>query len=196
VRRVTARLSDREWDSLALQLGRYALHKSHRFYWSTGSSGELPNGEMTESLVSKAFYLWLTGRRKWNREKYADLESFLKSVIDSLLSHSATGYDNRRIDETSDQPRILQATPESELLGKERQNDADRLIAEVLEEAREDVVVTEIVNAMRAGIVTRREIVSTTGRSKEVIDNGLKRLRRLAAGVVRSNKTYEDEKVR
>jgi hypothetical protein len=90
VRRIVESLSDLEWKLLTVQLGRYALFKSRRFYWRTGNSGELPYGEVTESIVSKAFCLWLSGRRRWNRSEYADLESFLKGVIDSLLSHPRT----------------------------------------------------------------------------------------------------------
>ena len=41
----------------------------------------------------------------------------------------------------------------------------------------------EIIDAMRHGAATRRAIVSVTGRTTEAIDNGLKRLRRLAANV-------------
>src|SRR4026207_1069965 len=59
VRRVVDRMSDRDWQSLIVQLGRYTVQKSRRFYWRTGSSGELPCGEMTESIVSKAVVLWL-----------------------------------------------------------------------------------------------------------------------------------------
>ena len=43
-------MSDEDWQRLALQLGRYALQRSRRFYWRTGSGGELPYGEVTESL--------------------------------------------------------------------------------------------------------------------------------------------------
>src|SRR6187402_2522340 len=98
VRRVADRMSDDDWHSLILQLGRYALHKSRRFYWRTGNSGELPCGEVTESIVSKALVLWLTGRRRWNRSEYGDLRGFLQGVIDSLLSHFANGYDNRKFE--------------------------------------------------------------------------------------------------
>jgi hypothetical protein len=42
VRDIADRMSERDWQSLTVQLGRYALQKSRRFYWRTGSSGELP----------------------------------------------------------------------------------------------------------------------------------------------------------
>jgi hypothetical protein len=185
VQRVVDRMSDRDWQSLTLQLGRYALQKSRRFYWRTGSSGELPDGEVTESLVSKAVLLWMTGRRRWNRSESGDLQDFLKGVIDSLLSHSANGHDNRGMPSAEDEALypVVRATQEAELLQKERAAEAERTLSDVVEEAQQDAVVIEIIEAMRNGAATRREIVSTTGRSADVIDNGLKRLRRLAANV-------------
>jgi hypothetical protein len=191
VRSVVDRMSDRDWQSLTLQLGRYALLKSRRFYWRTGSSGELPDGEVTESLVSKAVLLWMTGRRKWNRSESGDLQGFLKGVIDSLLSHSANGHDNRGIPSTEDDALhpVVRATQESELLRKERAAEAERALSGIVAEAQQDAVVIEIIEAMRNGAATRRAIVSATGRSADVVDNGLKRLRRLAASVAMKSLT-------
>ena len=193
VRHVADGMSDNDWQSLTLQLGRYAVQKSRRFYWRTGQSGSLPYGEMTESIVSRAFFLWLTGRRRWNRAEYADLQLFLKGVIDSLLSHSANGFDNRGI-ETRDPSTSLGAgelgyvehhTPESALLAKERTVVAEQTLAEIVHESGSDEVALAIVEALRNGAATRREIVAATGYPAHVVDNGLKRLRRTGANVVR-----------
>jgi hypothetical protein len=196
VRRIVESLSDLDWKLLTVQLGRYALFKSRRFYWRTGNSGELPYGEVTESIVSKAFCLWLSGRRRWNRSEYPDLESFLKGVIDSLLSHSSNSLENRRLDSTEMQLHISQATPESELLEKERVNEADHTLAEIIRRSHDDPVLLEIINAIRSGAVTRRQIVSATGRTAEDINNGLKRLRRLGAQVARNKGKYEEQQAR
>ncbi len=176
-------MSDRDWESLTLQLGRYALQKSRRFYWRTGNSGELPDGEVTESLVSKAVLLWMTGRRRWNRSEDGDLQGFLKGVIDSLLSHSANGHDNRGIPSGDALHPVVKAPQETDLLQKERAAEAEQTLSHIVAEAQQDTVVIEIIEAMRNGAATRRAIVSATGRSADAIDNGLKRLRRLAANV-------------
>ena len=177
-------LSDRDWHRLAVQLGRYALQRSRRFYWRTGSGGELPYGEVTESLVSKALILWMTGRRRWNPAEYPDLQTFLMSVIDSLLSHAATGFDNRGFSSDAGQVAVLHSTPESDLLEKERTDAADRLLADIVARTQDDAIATQIIEAMRNGASTRRDIVKATGRTPEEIDNGLKRLRRAGARVV------------
>ena len=193
VRTIADGMSDRDWESLALQLGRYAVQKSRRFYWRTGNSGALPYGEVTESIVSRALFLWLTGRRRWNRAEYADLQLFLKGVIDSLLSHSANGFDNRAID-TRDPSTSLGAaesgyverdTPESALLAKERARLAEETFADIVRASSEDDVALAIIEALRNGASTRRDIVSTTGFPAHVVDNGLKRLRRTGAQVIR-----------
>ena len=182
-------LSDAEWQRLTIQLGRYALQRSRRFYWRTGRSGELPYGEVTESLVSKAFILWMTGRRRWNRAEYADLQSFLMGVIDSLLSHAANGYDNRGLTSDAGQISVLHSTPESDLLDKERADAADRLLAALVAETEADAIARLIIDAVRNGAATRRDIVKATGRTAEDIDNGLKRLRRAGSRLAGDRKT-------
>ena len=192
VRRVADRMSDDDWRRLILQLGRYALHKSRRFYWRTGNSGELPCGEVTESIVSKALVLWLTGRRRWNPSEYGDLREFLQGVIDSLLSHFANGYDNRKFEvQTSkfeNEHASPGATPESELLARERVSEAEQTLAGIIVQSRQDPVVIEIIDAVRNGALTRRDIVRATGYSPDVIDNGLKRLRRTGAHIAQHRK--------
>lgn len=189
VRLVADALSEADWQRLAIQLGRYALQRSRRFYWRTGRSGELPYGEVTESLVSKAFILWMTGRRRWNRAEYADLQTFLMGVIDSLLSHAANGYDNRGLTSDAGQVSVLHATPESDLLDKERTDAADRLLADLVALTQEDDIARHIIDAIRNGAATRRDIVKATGRTPEDIDNGLKRLRRAGARLASERKT-------
>jgi hypothetical protein len=193
VRRVTDRMSDDDWHRLILQLGRYTLHKSRRFYWRTGNSGELPGGEVTESLVSKALVLWLTGRRRWNPSEYGDLRGFLQGVIDSLLSHFANGYDNRKFEVGSSKFKVEHAspgaTPEGELLARERVTEAEQTLAEIILQSQQDPVVIDIIDAVRNGALTRRDIVRATGHSPDVIDNGLKRLRRAGAHIGQHRKS-------
>lgn len=206
VQQVLDRTPDRDWEVLVLQLGRYALQKGRRFYWRTGRAGELPGGEMTESLVSKALLLWMSGRRRWNRDEYADLRGFLQGVIDSLLSHSATGSDNRAV--TSGDARLsavasaeadvrsVRTTPESELLEKERASEMNQILAEIVRRSQSDIVALDIIDAIHNGAITRRDIVMVTGRSARDIDNGLKRLRRTGAAVAqwRKSGSYEHQK--
>lgn len=196
VQQVIDLVSDRDWETLILQLGRYALQKGRRFYWRTGRAGELPRGEVTESLVSKALLLWMSGRRRWNREEYADLRGFLQGVIDSLLSHSATGSDNRTVTSGEAPVQRVRMTPESELLEKERASEMEQMLAEIVRRSQSDIVALDIIDAIHNGATTRRDIVMVTGRSARDIDNGLKRLRRVGAAIAQLGKSgiYELKK--
>lgn len=191
-------MTDAEWQSLIVQLGRYALQRSRRFYWRTGSAGELPAGEVTESIVSKALLLWLSGQRRWNREEYADLQSFLQAVIDSLLSHSATGFENRRFDHRAPEPDdrrwLVRATPETELIDRERASEADQVVSEIVRRVEGDDVALAIVAAMRTGAATRRDIIAATGRSADAVDNALKRLRRIGASIAQQRHEQQRRK--
>src|SRR5436190_6943700 len=131
-------MSDADWARLTVQLGRYALQKSRRFYWRTGQAGELPYGEVTESLVSKAILLWMTGRRRWNPAEYVDLQTFLMGVIDSLLSHAANGFDNRALEPEDGRAHAVHDTPETVLIAQERADAADRLLADLIAHAQSD----------------------------------------------------------
>ena len=145
---------------------------------------------------SKALVLWMTGRRRWNPAEYADLRGFLQGVIDSLLSHSAGGYDNRGAELDETHVPAAGVTPETELLDKERAGEMDETLAAIVRDAQDDVVVIAIIQAIYSGAVTRRDIVRMTGRTGADIDNGLKRLRRLGAASARQRKggAYEHQK--
>jgi hypothetical protein len=113
--------------------------------------------------------------------------------VDSLLSHFANSSDNRRTSSTDIPLPVFEETPERELLEKERSSEADQILSEIILRSQDDTVVLEIIESMRNGALTRREIVQATHRPIDVVDNALKRLRRLGANVVRSNKRYETE---
>ena len=131
----------------------------------------------------------MTGRRRWNRSEDGDLQGFLKGVIDSLLSHSANGHDNRGITGRRRVASGRQGTTGNRLAPEGARGEAEQTLSHIVAEAQQDTVVIEIIEAMRNGAATRRAIVSATGRSADAIDNGLKRLRRLAGTSHRNRMT-------
>lgn len=88
-------LSYEEYTLLFLSLTKYAVKKAKDKTWRTGKGGELPGGETDDSIPSKAFVKVLTGDRVWNPEKHPDFMKYMFDVIDSLLSHLATGNENK-----------------------------------------------------------------------------------------------------
>ena len=79
---------------------------------------------------------------------------------------------------------MAHATPESDLLERERLAQADQTLAVVVRQAQADPVALAVVAAMRNGAATRRDIARATGQPAIAVDNALKRLRRIAANVV------------
>lgn len=88
-------LSDVEQTELLLNLTDYAESKARGKDWRTGNHVELSDAETCFSVVSLAFERVLEGRRIWNPETDPSFKKYMFDVIDSLLSHLATGKDNR-----------------------------------------------------------------------------------------------------
>lgn len=88
-------LSDVEQTELLLNLTDYAESKAADKSWRTGNKVELSEAENCFSVVSLAFERVLEGRRSWNPETESSFKKYMFDVIDSLLSHLATGKDNR-----------------------------------------------------------------------------------------------------
>lgn len=88
-------LSDVEQTELLLNLTDYAESKARGKGWRTGNHVELSDAETCFSVVSLAFERVLENRRSWNPETEPSFKKYMFDVIDSLLSHLATGKDNR-----------------------------------------------------------------------------------------------------
>ena len=164
-------VSEEEWKHLILDLGLYASSVSHRLTWRTGNAGNLPRGETVESIVSQAIEKLYAGERNWDPERDPDLGNYLRDVIDSLLSHLVTSFDNRgvkrivkgkrmslrEIDETalsrdcSYNEWFAQNYPDPEeaVLAKERARADDRAIQLLIEECQGDGLLLKIIEALR-----------------------------------------------
>ena len=87
-----------ELKKLILNLGRYTAKKCKRYYWRTGNSLELPQGETFDSIVSKALIRIIRENdrgRRWNPDKHPNFTKYMMGVIDSILYHLAKNSDNR-----------------------------------------------------------------------------------------------------
>jgi hypothetical protein len=87
-------LNYEEQNKLIINLTNYAAKKAKGKSWRTGNAEELPEAENTFSVVTLAFERVLEGKRKWNPDTEPDFNKYMLDVIDSLLSHLATGKDN------------------------------------------------------------------------------------------------------
>ncbi len=77
-------ITESEWDMLVLNLTRYTIYEMDRKTWM---HRRIPNGLTPEDLALEAIADFLDRKRTWNYEKQPNLLYFLKSVVDSKISH-------------------------------------------------------------------------------------------------------------
>lgn len=201
-REALARMSEDELAELILRLGRYALRESNRLRWRTNDSVELPGGETIDSIVSLALEKTLSGERRWNSETHPKLQEYLMDVIDSLLSHLATGRDNSLFTKATspdgtvikeDKPHTVAqdaewltrggVSPETLLLHQEEVELHERALELLREECGRDPILMRIIEVMLDGNEKAEQIATAAGLNCSEVYNAMKRLSRKAARV-------------
>jgi hypothetical protein len=203
-REVLARMSEDELAELILRLGRYALGESNRLRWRTSDSVELPGGETIDSIVSLALEKTLSGERRWNSETQPKLQEYLMDVIDSLLSHLATGRDNSLFTKTTSPDGLVSdvdkpvphnvgqdvewltrggVSPETLLLQQEEAELHERALELLCEECEGDPVLLRIIEVMMEGNEKAEQIAMAAGLNIKEVYNAMKRLSRKALRV-------------
>ncbi len=193
------KVTEDEWRAMAQRLTRYSLTASRQLRWRTQNSQELPGGETIGSVVSKAIEKLYTGKRNWDPEKQPNLEKYLQSVIDSLLSHLSTSDDNVIViatpepgskdapdsergssqrDPAADWLIPPSRSPEAVLAREQRTALEDRALELLLDECSEDTVLFAVVEAMMDGYGTPTEISDAKGIEVKDVYNAAKRLDR------------------
>jgi hypothetical protein len=187
-----------ELDQLLLRLGGYALRVSRDLYWRTGNPEELPGGETVGSIVSQAVAKTLSSERNWNPETHPSLEKYLMDVIDSLLNHLATSFDNTNfamIPELLDgdgKPlpdiRPSQSLPGAQWLAHAMQDPETKILAEedahirqqafdmLVAESDSDPQLKKVLEAIFDGCESSRSIAEKTGLTRTEVYNANKRL--------------------
>lgn len=195
-----SRMPDAELNQLLLRLGAYALSVSRSLRWRTRNPAELPGGETTRSIVSKAIEKMLSGERKWDPQVCPHLEEYLMDVIDSMLNHLATSRENRnfeaiqeRYDETGDPlPERIPPPPppgaewishpsidtEAKAIAEERARMEEQITDTLISESQGDVPLKKVLESIFDGCDTPRAIAEKTGLSREEVYNAAKRLDR------------------
>jgi len=81
-------------DEFIERLAIFALRRKRSRYWRGVWDGHLPGGKEVADIVQEALDDVLLGRRTWNPEKHPDLLDFMRSVVNSKISHLLTGSEN------------------------------------------------------------------------------------------------------
>lgn len=196
-------IKEEELVRLIKVLGWYTLKESRKLFFRTGRDGEMPSGYDVESVVNESFTRVLTGQRRWDPNQDLDLKKYLMNVIDSILSHLATGKDNELVraasgpegDEKDSQweagskerrperewlTRSSQRADE-ELIERERLEEEERVLKMLVEECSNDTVLARVLQVKREFDAEPAEISQHTGIPVKDVYNAIKRLDRKIA---------------
>ena len=181
-------LSPSDQERLLKRLTHHALCKMRRLTWRgayVARGGSVPGGYEPEDFALDAFQKALDGRT-WNRVAYPTLERFLRSIIDSDISHLVNSVDNaqgRRLSPPSGNDETVKAYDVPGTEGDPLQIVVDRdwqesFHAEAMKELDGDEFLIELLKCLDAEITEPSELAVLMGKTVDEINNGKKRLRR------------------
>jgi len=175
-------------------LAYYAFQKLSQKWWRGVWNGKIPGGVQAEDVAASALEALMTadptkGGREWNRERYPDLMDFLRSVVDSKVNHLVERLENRmeqepapKQDETIsdfiDRKRDHRSLPEEPNPRTNEEAANDNLFLALLDEVKDDALLTRILECQLDGIYKRADIATKLGVEPIQITQAAKRLDR------------------
>lgn len=190
-------LEETDWDSITLKLTKYAILKIERLSWRYG---KFPKGLTAEDMVQEAIASLFEGKRNWNHTRNPDLFEYLKSVIDSKVSHlyeskeykltqpfptTEEGQDVEELldkaDPTSDHAIYLTPSsnnPEDALLEKEKIKRDEAAVNAFFEAIHGEKDIEKLASLIMDGYVKPSEIAKQMGVEVKEVYNLQKRFRR------------------
>lgn len=116
-------LSDpKQLRGLSLRLLAFARRRANVKHWWLGRADALSKGRTVEDVVCEAMASLFGGSRRWDPQVQPDPWEHLKGVVNSLLSNLVRGKENRVNKRgVEEDVAVSQATPESELLKAEHE---------------------------------------------------------------------------
>lgn len=200
-------LEKEDWDGIILRLTDYAVKKARRYGWRAGKAAEtVIGGTGPEDVVLEAISKVFDGDRKWNPSKNPDLFHYLRSVVDSLMSHLTESFDCtniRRMPQSEDgeilEEKLNPADPESDtarhlsrpspnpeqiLLRKEQEQAEQKAFDKLMETIKGDDDLETVVLCVMDGMMKPAEIAEATGFEISHVYQLMKKLNRKAAKVL------------
>lgn len=185
------KLRDDEWDELLERLTHYALGKFRKCGWRRGDPSKVdwagPGGTGPDDVALEALTSIIEGKRKYDPEKHGEFTNFLRSVVDSLVSHLAEKAKKHR---TGRMP-VAQSADTGELVEialpggdpDPAEVCATRDVIEVAKQVvaadvEDDPLAVQILECMEADITKPAEMAEALGVDIKDINNAQKRLRR------------------
>lgn len=180
-------LTNDEQTRLLKDLTAHALHKMRRLTWRGAyvrDGGSVPKGKEPADFALEAIKKALSGERGWNRVAYPTLKAFLRSVVDSEISHLVESTDNRYGRRTSNQgPESFSvpldhADPRTVVIDRDWKESFQKF---ALEELEGDEFLQDLFKCLEADITQPAEIAVMLDTTVDRVNNEKKRLNRKLA---------------
>lgn len=184
-------LTDDEWSELLERLAYHAARKFQKCGWRRGHRTKCewaaPGGSSPQDVALEAIVSTISGDRTYNRDRYPDFAEFLRSVVDSMISHMV---EKANLQRTGRIPVVRDAesqeTVEVDLPG-DAPDPSDVVVSrEVIELARaaieadaeKDPLVLQMFECLEADITKPAEIAEFLDVDVKKVYSAQKRLRR------------------
>jgi hypothetical protein len=169
--RVLSLLEAADWNDIIIKLTYHALMRTRRYLWKSGTAKDLPGGVTPADIASGAIVKVWNGKRKWDPDKYPDLLTHLKWVVDSEIGHlySSTEHQKRidTVKETGDTDSYLneidpKPSPETELICRENEALEKELKEKLVESVKGDEDLEILLMCFEDGIDKPQDIAVAT----------------------------------
>lgn len=184
-------LTDEQWAELLERLTHHALRKYRKCGWNRGDRHKRewagPDGTAPEDIALEAVSLVINGQRKYDANAQPDFLNYVRSVVDSLVSHLAEKAAGRKTGRMPLRPEgDTGDMVEVEFQGADPDpgdvcvaRDVMELTREVvLGEAQDDPLVMQLFECFEAGITKRAEVAEYLEVDVSEVDKAQKRFRR------------------
>ena len=193
------KLSKEQWDELVERLTLHAHCKLARLRWRgvpSSRGGAVPGGVEPADLAADAIVAVIQGIRNWNPDTDPDFLLFLKSVVDSMVSHLVECAENRltrRFEGTdaSDSPlpayQLADKGPGPANVCADAE-ERERFRDLVIKELDGDPIAQGVFECMEAEIFKPADMAELLNKSVKEINNAQKRLKRKVEHALKTHK--------
>ena len=186
--RILHLLESADWKDIIFRLTHYAFWKACRYTWKSGSPDHLPGGKTSQDIARDAIEKVWMGVRDWDPDKYPNLYTHLKWIVDSDMEHLFTSKEHEktwRMPETEDGGTFDQASetpnPEEQLIARENKSLEDKIREEFYAMVEGDEDLETLLLCFDEGIDKPQDIAEQTGWDVTKANNMKRKLFRKAA---------------
>jgi|GEM_PF-3124265 len=189
-------LTDDQWKEIVERLTHHATCLILRHTWRglrLDQGGSVPGGIDPADLAADAIIDVIERRRNWNQVAYPDFLDFLRSVVDSLVSHLVQSLENRvarRMPPPTDagKPAFDVAASDSDPADVcLDQDELEKFRNDLVKEIGDDALVAGLFSCLEAGDTKPEDIAGLLDATVKDVNNAQKRLRRKATAVIKNS---------